>query len=282
MTSLAAARTLTEPFPTLAAWMEYFREAEIPVLEDTSRALEAMRLNEDRVDANSIGEMIAIDPLMTLKVLAYEAAHRGHRVVTAAETVTSALVMMGISPFFQAFSAQPTVEERLLDAPKALTGFRLVLQRAHRSANFALAFANHRTDPDAASLHAAALLHEFAELLLWCHAPELALRILRAQANDPQLRSNVAQLGVLKVELLELQQALVEAWQLPPLLSEGGNRMRSHDVAARIVALSARLARHAARGWDNAALPDDIAELSELLNLSPSATMTLVRDIQAE
>ena len=29
-----------------------------------------MRANEDRVDANSLGEMIAGDPLMTLKVLA--------------------------------------------------------------------------------------------------------------------------------------------------------------------------------------------------------------------
>ena len=41
------------------------------------------------------------------------------------------------------------------------------------------------------------------------------------------------------------------------------------QTSARIVALAARLARHTARGWDNAALPDDLSEISTLLNLSP-------------
>ena len=130
--------------------------------------------NEDNVDANSLGEMISGDPLMTLKVLAYESRHRGRRVITSAETVISALVMMGISPFFRAFGPQQTIDERLRERPEALAGLQRVLLRAHRGANFALAFAVHRTDPDAAVIHAAALLHEFAEMLLWCHAPELA------------------------------------------------------------------------------------------------------------
>ena len=90
----------------LAAWTRWFAAAEIPVLPETAEALEALRANEDRVDANSLGEMISGDPLMTLKVLAYESGHRGRRVVTSAETVISALVMMGISPFFRAFGPQ--------------------------------------------------------------------------------------------------------------------------------------------------------------------------------
>ena len=282
MPSLTAIMPITEALPNLAAWQAHFTAADIPVLDDTALALEAMRANEDRTDANGIGEMVSADPLMTLKVLAYEATHRGRRVVTEAETVTSALVLMGISPFFRAFPAQLTVESLLDGAPDAMAGFRKVLQRAHRGANFALAFAIHRTDPDAAALHAAALLHEFAELLLWCHAPALASRIAEAQAADPALRSSAAQRQVLNIELLELQQALVETWNLPPLLSERGGEGRAHKTAARIVALSARLARHAAHGWDNAALPDDIAELAELLNLSEGATMSLVRDIQPD
>ena len=38
-------------------------------------------------------------------------------------------------------------------------------------------FAAHRMDHDAAVLHEAALLHDFAELLLWVRAPALALEI---------------------------------------------------------------------------------------------------------
>jgi HD-like signal output (HDOD) protein len=215
LSAIPASPQLTQPLRDLAAWTAHFRAAEIPVLAHTAEALEALRANEDDVDANSIGETIASDPLMTLKVLAYASAHRSARVVTDVETVTSALVMMGISPFFAAFGPQPTVEDRLAAEPLALQGLTDTLRRAHRGANFALGFAVHRMDHDAAVIHAAALLHDFAEMLLWCHAPVLALR----------------------------------------------------------------LARHSAKGWDNPAIPDDVSDIADLLNLSQAATLQLLRGI---
>jgi HD-like signal output (HDOD) protein len=279
MTSPLSSRglELREPLCDLAAWTARFQNAPIPVLRDTADSLEAFRANEDNTDANSIGEMISGDPLMTLKVLAYESGHRGRRVVTSAETVTSALVMMGIPPFFRAFGPQPIAEDWLADGSEALTGLQDVLQRAHRGADFALAFAIHRVDPDAAVIHAAALLHEFAELLLWCHAPVLALRIQRAQAADPELRSVVAQREVLHVELADLQRSLATAWQLPALISDvAGQSHAAGQTSARIVSLAARLARHTSHGWDNAAIPDDIGEIANLLNLSPAAALAMV------
>lgn len=274
--------TISVPLRDVAAWSRYFRAAEIPVLRETADALEAMRANEDRTDANSIGEMISGDPLMTLKVLVYAADQRSRRVVTGAETVTSALVMTGISPFFRAFAAQPTVEDRLASMPDALDGLRRVLHRAHRGARFALAFAVHRTDPNAAAIHAAALLHEFAELLLWCHAPDLALRIVRAREDRPTLRSSQAQRQVLNVEIAELQRALVEEWRLPALLAATDKDSHAGNAAARTVALAARLARHTAAGFDDPAVPDDVAELGELLNLSPGAALQLAVEVDSQ
>src|ERR1700712_2981336 len=110
---------LIKPLPDIAAWTAYFRSAGIPVLTDTAEALEALRLNEDKLDANGIGELISNDPLMTLKVMSHVALNRSSRVVTDTETVISALVLLGISPFFRAFGTQPTVEERLADKPEA-------------------------------------------------------------------------------------------------------------------------------------------------------------------
>ena len=271
-------RPLTQPLRDLAAWTTYFRIAEIPVLAHTADALEALRANEDSVDANSLGEMIASDPLMTLKVLAYASAHRSARVVTDVETVTAALVMMGISPFFAAFGPQPTVEDRLATEPRALQGLMDTLKRAHRGANFALGFAVHRMDHDAAVIHAAALLHDFAEMLLWCHAPALAQRILDAQLDNPQLRSSAAQLAVLNVELADLQQALMRAWRLPELLIRINDDRQADQASVRTVMLAVRLARHTARGWDNPAIPDDISDIAQLLNLSQAATLQLVRE----
>ena len=270
---------LTQPLRDLDAWTAHFRVADIPVLDATAEAIEALRANEDAVDANSLGELIATDPLMTLKVLAYSAGHRHQRVVTDTETIIAALVMMGISPFFRVFGPQPTVQARLADDPRALAGLHEVLYRAHRAARFALGFAVHRMDHDAAVIHEAALLHDLAEMLLWCHAPALALRIQVAQQADPTLRSSTAQRATLNIELADLQQALMKAWRLPELLVHISDDRHADSPGVRNVLLAVRLARHTSQGWSNPALPDDINEIADLLNLSPAATLHLVQDL---
>lgn len=274
------AAALIAPLPDLAAWTAHFQRAEIPVLPQTAEALEAMRANEDAVDANQIGEMVASDPLMTLKVLAYAATHRSPRVVTDTETVTATLVMMGITPFFRAFGPQPGTDALLAGLPAALDGLSDVIRRAHRGATFALAFAVHRMDPDAAVIHEAALLHDFAEMLLWCHAPALALHIRAAQTADPTLRSSEIQRRVLNIELADLQQALMKAWRLPELLVRISDERQAEQAGVRNVLLAVRLARHSARGWDNAALPDDVADIAALLNVSPAAALQMVRSVE--
>lgn len=277
---VAEFKPLTAPLRDLSAWISYFRQAEIPILARTADELEAMRANEDNVDANMIGEMVADDPLMTLKALAYMSTHRPERLVTDVETVTGAVLVMGISPFFNAFGPQPTLEDRLAHDGEALQGLYRVIRRAHRAARFALAFAIHRQDHDAAVIYEAALLHDFGEMLLWCHAPALALKIRTLQRADSTLRSAVAQQQVLNVKLLELQQALMKSWRLPDLLIRITDDSHPEHPSVRNVMLAMRLARHTADGWDNAAIPDDVKDIAELLNLSLEATMTFVQELE--
>jgi HD-like signal output (HDOD) protein len=275
-----AFRPLLSPLKDLAAWTAHFCQAEIPVLGDTAESLEAMRAKEDDMDANLIGEMVADDPLMTLKILAHAATHRPARQVTDIETVTAAVVVLGISPFFRAFGPnQPVVEDRLADVEGAREGWNEVRRRAHRAARFAFAFAVHRMDLDAAVIHEAALLHDFAEMLLWCHAPTLALRVRQAQQASPGLRSSAAQQDILNVDLAELQQSLMKAWTLPDLLIRITDDRHAEHPSVRNVVLAIRLARHSATGWDNPALPDDVEELAALLNLSRPAVMEMVHEV---
>ncbi|QPF75783.1 HDOD domain-containing protein [Roseateles sp. DAIF2] len=275
----ALALPLRQAPPDLAAWTAALRDAEIPVLATTAESLELMRANEDAFDANSIGEMIATDPLMTLKVLAHAATHRSGRLLTDAETVTAAIVWMGITPFFAAFGPQPTVEQRLADQPAALAGLQRVLRRADRAARFALGFAAHRADPDAAVIHSAASLHDFAEMLLWVHAPALALEIRARQQADRQLRSAAVQRELLNIELADLEQALMKTWHLPELLAHITDDKRGLDPQVQTVRLAVRLARHTADGWDDAAVPDDISDIAQLLNLGPLATERLLHEL---
>lgn len=277
-TAAPLAPTATHP-ADLAGWVARFRAAEIPVLADTAASLDELRPNEDNVDANMLASLIATDPLMTLKLLVYAAANRPRRVVTDAETVTEALVLMGISPFFRAFGPQPTLEERLGEHPAALEGLRDVLRRAYRAANFALGLAVRRMDHDAAVIHEAALLHDFAEMLLWCHAPTLALEIRDRLRVDAALRSATAQRAVLGVSLAELKHALMKTWRLPELLIRITDDRHTEHPSVRNVLLAIQLARHTAAGWDNAALPDDVKAIAQLLNVSGDAALRLLHEL---
>jgi HD-like signal output (HDOD) protein len=265
--------------PTPAAWLAHLLAAPLPVLRDTAVLIESWREREDQLDAHTLAEALGPDPLITLKLLAHVAATA--RRDTDVETVTAALVLMGIGPFFRAFDALPALEDALADLPDALAGARAVLQRSRRAARFALGFAAHRLDPDAEVIHEAALLHDFVELLLWCHAPALALQVAQRQRDDPTLRSAVAQREVLGIELGELQQALMKAWRLPALLVQLDDDRHADRSQVRNVLLAVRVARHTANGWDNPALADDIADIGALLQLSPQPTLALLRDIDA-
>lgn len=272
---------LQAPLPSLDAWVDAFARGEIPVLTETAEALEQMRATEDDVDANSLGEMIATDPLMSLKVLAHASDLRRGRSAgfqADAETVTAALVLMGITPFFREFGPQPTLEQALAGHDEALLGLSRVMQRAERASRYALGFAAHRTDPDAAVIHNAALLHDFAEMLLWVHAPGLALQIAALQDADRNLRSAVAQRQVLGIALADLEQALMQHWHLPALLAHITSDKHERDPQVRCVQLAVRVARHTARGWDDAAVPDDLRDIAELLNLSEAHTLKLLHE----
>ena len=273
---------IERPLRDLSAWLAYFRAAPIPVLDATADAVRELAANEDAVDPHSLAETVAADPLMTLKLLAH--VGRNSRRETDVETVVGALVLLGIGPFFRHFGELPTVGQALgdtTDAAQAHAGLRAVLARSHRAAQFALGFAAHRMDPDAVVIHEAALLHGFAELLLWCHAPVLALEIARRQRADPTLRSSAVQQAVLGIALADLQHSLMKAWRLPELLIRLDDSRHADSSQVKNVTLAVRVARHTAHGWDNAALPDDVAEIAALLLLGAEPTLKLLHEIDA-
>ncbi len=267
----------------VSGWAALFDHRALPVLAPTAAALEELRAIEDEVDAHLLAETVNSDPLMTLKLLAHVAHLRRGREGSEVETVTEALVMLGIPPFFNAFGPQESVEDRLAGLPAAMNGFNQVLRRSHRAARFAIGFAVHRMDHDAPVIHEAALLHDFAELLLWLHAPSLALRIREAQAAESTLRTASAQKAVLNVELVDLQHALMQSWRLPSMLVRmTDDHAQQRTTQLRNVLLAIRVARHSADGWDNAALPDDVSEVGDLLQLSPDAASRLLLEIDSD
>ncbi|MBH1987415.1 MAG: HDOD domain-containing protein [Burkholderiales bacterium] len=273
-----------QPLPSLEAWVNAFEKADIPILPESVAELALLRQIEDArgdMDAHTLAENLSADPLMTLKVLVHVSRYCTRLSVEPPETLVGAIVMQGVGPFFTAFEHPISVSELLADQPEALDGLQSVIRRSRRAAHFAMGFALKRQDQDAVVIQEAALLHGFAEMLLWCLAPELALTISRRLADDHTLRSSLVQREVLGIQLQDLAQVLMRRWQLPDLLIHCTDERLANDPKVRSVALGVRIARHTQHGWDDphclAALPDDVADVGQLLNISPDAASRLLR-----
>jgi HD-like signal output (HDOD) protein len=128
-------------------------------------------------------------------------------------------------------------------------------------------------------IHQAALLHDFAEMLLWLHAPHLALEIAARQKAEPTLRSAAVQKQLLGVPLADIQHALMLAWRLPELLVRITDDRQEDAAQVRNVMLAIRVARHSSRDWLNPALPDDVRDIARLLNLGLAPTEALLHDL---
>jgi HD-like signal output (HDOD) protein len=262
---------LQEPLPNLAAWVNYLRQADIPVLRNTARELAHMRENEDNVNGRKVASVILHDPLMTLRMLAYMEAHRRQRQISDITTIDRAVMMIGVTPFFKNFEVMPLIEDTLKEYPQALIGLLRVIGRARQASHFARDWAVLRHDLEAEEIIIAALLHDAAEILLWCFAPGLMLRISAMTEKNPTLRSSAAQEAVLGCRISNLQRALVNALHVPDLLRHLMDDAHAELPRVRNVVHAADLARHLARGWDNPALPDDFAAITNLIGISRDA-----------
>ena len=260
-----------------SAWVRALDAVEIPVLARTVEELADLRENEERVVARDIARVLLHDPMFTLRVLRYLQAHRRAAQNTEITTVEHAVMMLGVTPFFAHFGDLPAVEATLADQPLALDGLMRVVYRAHHAALYANDWANLRCDRNAGEIAIAALLHDITEMLLWCFAPELALRIGAMRRMDPSVRSSAAQLSVLGFELAGLQAALIAEWRLPALLQSLMDDAHASHPRVMNVARAVNLARHSARGWDDAALPDDYGAVEHFLKLAQPEVLARIR-----
>ncbi|TFZ08384.1 HDOD domain-containing protein [Ramlibacter humi] len=252
--------------------------AALPVLHATREGLAHWAARPDHADANRLADVVLRDPFMVMRTLHLVASRFGSRLATPVQTVTAALVLVGVDPFFRACENLPVLQDRLAHEPAALQGALAAIERAHAAARIAAAFAVHRQDDDAELLHQAALLHDFAGLLLWCEASGAALAIAMAQKMDPALRSVQAQRAVLGIELSAIGQQLLERWGVALPVRQAVDALHGDSSRTRTLRLAVQVARHLEHGgWHNPALPDDFTEAGHLLNLPADAAASLVR-----
>ena len=257
-------------------WAGVLTRADLPVLKHTARDLAALREDDKRLNANTVSQVIAHDPIMTVKLLRYLQQHKHKIQTTEVVQIEQALMMLGITALFDKVPPAPLVEDSLKMHLAALPPLLRVVHRSVRASGYAKDWAAQLRDLHYEEVRIAALLHEIAEILMWCFAPEPMLEIYAIQQKDKTLRSRDVQQQVLGFMLFDLQRELAVQWGLPRLLLTLMNDSCASQQRVRNVVLAANLARHSANGWDDAALPDDFQEIGELLRLPPEEVMIMV------
>lgn len=264
---------LDAPLPDIESWLSYYAAAELPVLRRTVADLNRLRESAENANARQLSSIILQDPLMTMRVLAYIENRRAKSRTTDIITIEGALMMIGVQPFFRDFQDLPLVEDRLKAHPKALLGLLRLIARGRRASHLARDWALFRHDLNVDEITVVTLLHDIAEILMWCFAPTLALRVRDMQAADRALRSTIAQEQIYNIRLRDLRLGLAKLWNLPELFATLTNRANAEQPRVRNVLLAVDLARHSANGWDDAALPDDYKAIEDLLHINHETLM---------
>ncbi|MGA7594651.1 MAG: HDOD domain-containing protein [Gallionella sp.] len=257
-------------------WVAYLGKVEIPVLKQTARDLIALQEDAEHISARGVADVITRDPMMTVKLLRYLQSHKHKKQEHEVIQVEQALLMLGVEAFFSRLSPEPLAEDLLRSNTVALINLLNVVHRAQRASQYARDWAVYLRDMHFEEVHIAALLHDLAELLMWCFAPDEMLKILELQQQNKAMRSRLAQEQVLGFALVDLQLALAHEWSLPKLLFTLMDDACATQTRVRNVVLAVNLSRHSIQGWNDPALPDDYREIGELLKLKPEKVMDMV------
>ena len=261
----------------LSEWVNFLTTAEIPVLKQTARNLALLRQDEQHLNARSFAHVVKNDPLMTVKLLRYMQQHKHRSQEHDVMEVEQIILMLGLDATLNKIPAKPLVEEVLgRNNMNALVYLLKTTHRANLASNYAFDWAVRLHDLHFAEIRLAALLHDIAEILMWCFSPAEMLKIKQSQKQNKSLRSIAAQERILGFSLHQLQLQLAIKWKLPELLITLMDDHNSSLQRVRNVVLAVNLARHSANGWDDAALPDDYENIAHLLHLQPSDVMTIV------
>ncbi|WP_374347565.1 HDOD domain-containing protein [Chitinimonas sp.] len=266
---------INHPLASIDAWLRYFAASSLPTLAYSQQQLDTLRQNEALANLQQLARVIKHDALLALKTLRYLQNHRSSHQLNDVTTIDRVILMVGVQPLLDDFANSPSIEAQSAEYPAGISLARSLLQRAHLAAICADAIAAQRHDVDGSEVMTAALLRDIAEILIACYAPKLTLRVRAMQQRDRSIRSQVAQRVVFGFPYLDLQLALIEQWRLPPILKMLMDEGHAEHPRVRTVSHAVAFARHWSNGADDAALPDDYANIADLVSIDPEEAVQL-------
>ncbi|SFN22167.1 hypothetical protein SAMN05660284_00896 [Formivibrio citricus] len=138
----------------------------MPILETTRTELQQLLRRAERVRTSEVAEIVQKDPLLMLQALRFIGNRSRTSLAAEVVSIENIVMLMGVAPFLERFSALPTVESILL--PKYPDEYRAFLGEVFLSrfaARLALVYAYWRYDAHPEEITAATILSRCMKML---------------------------------------------------------------------------------------------------------------------
>ncbi|HUW50167.1 MAG TPA: HDOD domain-containing protein [Sulfuricella sp.] len=259
----------------LGDWLDELKDWDTPVLRRTIVELGRLEAKAEQTTPGQIAAVVLHDPLMTLKVLRLVNGASRSRLSNEIVTVETAVIMLGVGPFFIRHANLKPIEKHIPSVNGVLPGLMRALSRAHHAAWQARDWAILRADMKSEELYIAALLYDLGEITLWAYAPDQAAQILK-QSRRKKISFAEAGKEVLGFELRELQFTLAEGWNLPEMMRAAMHNEAAPNPRMQGVVLAAALARYAETGWYDEQLLASYEVIADMLRLPLNEVVSII------
>lgn len=248
-------------------WAAYLTAQRLPVMARSKTVFATLEEAQEgkAISGRDFADLANRDPFLCLCLLREAEGRRTSRLGHETTTPLAAVLQLG----------ERGVRDLLLTSPETAEsnqGLAACESRAVMAGRLAAAWSPARADVSPDELVMAALLSEMGELMLWHFAPDLPQAALDSVASGESNRTAEAQELRCGFKFKDLTLKCAEIWRLPAILVQ---LIRGTDsVRANIARVCFNTARHLAAGFDNPALPDDLADAKRLIPHASLAWLT--------
>jgi HD-like signal output (HDOD) protein len=261
---------------TVQEWISLLTRETLPVMRRTLTQVRSL-LDQSSVNHIRLSEVIARDPGFSLNII---------RRLTSLPTppreeisrISLAIPLLGMDMVEQSARTLPCLEDRLQGPPRR--GLIEYYSQAVHAARYAQSIAEWRRAPESKDLYTAALLHNLAEMALWCAEPDTMLNLHRRILNGDD-RENVAR-ETLGATFEELSVQLSRNWRLPTSIEQAQGISNSYLPAPLTVMLASAIARESSLGWNRPGTLESLELLAEFLEIPVPRSTALIHRLAAE
>jgi HD-like signal output (HDOD) protein len=237
-------------------WAAYLGHLDLPVRAASKQAMrDIVDRRGDDLSARELSTFLLEDPLLALHLLRDANQRLPRHLARDITTPLGVVLALGSERFRELVDVATTV-----DTTNA--GLIECEARAMLAAEIALGLGGLHHDLDPGELALASLLSNAGEVTLWAFAPELPTAAHAELESGRAKRSEQAQSQACGFTFNSLTLALIDRWNLPPLIRQ---LIRGDDgLRAQLARLARDMARHISHDRRDPALPDDVRRAAEL------------------